>query len=432
MPIDDMMLNPMLDPFRNMAKECEEKGYSGEEMDRMMAALNKMEEMGQEMDDFGAFSAQLTSEGLQMEFSNAYSQVLAGAAQQSQSSSEGGYDDAALLKTTLDALRDSVKRLREGKVEAIQEAASKAESAQQADVTSNEIDSLFNQEALIEPIEALIQYGESGVNYPTFLRVQIEKGLDKAMEGSAVMREGLEYLKGWAEADRVNPFEIKKANEKLEAFDAMAQAQKFGVPDSIQFQLKSDQIDHHYLPAIAQWDGIRNAWERILSQLITWSYAHMSFADQIFPWSAMSNPQPAIQRTKDTYPGEIKERLRILKENFGLEFHDIFHHETFIWQVENHLLDESQIWIEKLIHDIYPQCQPGNYLKAETVSEVERFYKEHLMANPERHKALERSQQYYDQVFGAGMYAKKFPQKADWGTRNAEPWDLSTFDARAK
>ncbi|MBD3636795.1 MAG: hypothetical protein HUJ25_05580 [Crocinitomicaceae bacterium] len=426
MPIDDMMLNPMLDPFRSMANECKEKGHSGEDMDRMMAALNRMEQLGQEMDDIGAYSGKITSEGLQLEFSNAYSEVLASAAKSEQSSPED-YDDAALLKTSVDALKDAIQRIREAKEQAITESEKHAKNKTEKEVAANEIEVLYKTDLLAKPIEDLIELGESGVNLPTFLRVQMEKGLDKAAEGSVVLKEGLEYAKGWSEASRVNPFDIKKANEKLEVFNDLASKAKFGVPDSLQVTLAHDKIDHTYIPDIAKWDGITDAWERIMNLMMSWTYAHLSFADKIFPWDMMDNPWPSIQQTKDCNPGEIKERIRIFKENFGLEFYDIFSHETFVWQVENHQIDESQIWYETLVNTVYPQCKPGNYLDQDTINEVERQWNENLMSNPERHKDADRFIAFFNSVFGEGAYYKKVGKKHEWGVRNAQPWNLSTF-----
>lgn len=426
MPIDGMFLNPMLDAFRNMAKDCQDKGYSGADMDEMLGALNRMEQLGQEMDDFGAYSGQITSEGLQMKFSNAYSKVLANAAKSEQGGADS-YDDAALLKTTVDALRQAVTELRRAKEEQLAEAAKNASNKTAREVASNEIEVLNNNELIIEKIEELIAYGESGVNLPTFLRVQLEKGMDKAMEGSAVQRKGLVYSKGWAEASCINPYDINKTQEKLTSFDTLAAQAKFGVPESLEVTLADDKIDHHYIPDIAKWDAITNAWERIMSLMMTWSYAHMSFADQIFPWDSMKNPWKAIQQTKDTNPGEIKGRLKIFKENFGMEFRDIFSHETFKWKVEHFQIGESQLWYEYLINTIFPQCTPGNYLKQETITEVERMWKEHLMSNPENYKDVERFVKFFDGVFGEGAFRKKTGEDYDWGVRNAAPWDLSSF-----
>ena len=426
MPIDEMMLNPMLDAFRNMAKECQDKGYTGEDMEEMMGALNRMEELGQEMDDIAAYSGKITSEGLQMKFSNAYSKVLAGAAKSEQGSAED-YDDTALLKTSVDALKNTVTELKKAKEDQKAEAAKHAKDKTALEVAENEIEVLNNNDLIIEKIEELIEFGESGVNLPTFLRVQIEKGMDKATEGTAVVRKGLEYSNGWAEATKVNPYNMNIAREQLEVFNELASKAKFEVPESLEVTLVHDKIEHQYEPDIAKWDGITDAWERIMSLMMTWAYAHMSFADKIFPWNQMADPWPDIKRTKVTNPGEIKGRLAIFKENFGLEFHDIFSHETFVWQVENHQIDESQIWYETLINVIYLQCKPGNFLDQDTINEVERQWKGNLMSNPERHKDVDRFVTFFDSVFGEGAFRKKTGQDYDWGERNAEPWNLATF-----
>ena len=63
MAIDQMMLGPMLDTFKKMANDCTEQGHSGEAYDKMMVALNRMEQLGNEMDDFMEFNAKMTSEG---------------------------------------------------------------------------------------------------------------------------------------------------------------------------------------------------------------------------------------------------------------------------------------------------------------------------------------------------------------------------------
>ena len=429
MPIDQTILNPMLDAFRNMAKECQEAGHTGEPMDRMMTALNRMEQLGQEMDDFIAYSGIMTSEGLQMEFTNAYGQVLSAAAKANQGAAED-YDDAALLKISVDALKDAVKRLQDAKEEAKTEASKHAKDQTAIEVVNNEIDVLYKNDVIVKAIEELISYGESGVNLPTFLRVQMERGLDKAMEGSTVMRDGLVISQGWDDASRVNPFNIKKTNEHLQIFDELAAKAKFGVPDSLQVTLAHAKIDHKYIPDIALWNGVEDAWERIMSLMMTWSYAHMSFADKIFPWVQLAEPWPAIQKVKDVYPGEIKGRLRIFKENFGLDFHDIFKHQTFHWQVENYQISESQIWYECLVNQIYPQCLPGQYLNQETITEIERQWNENLMSNPENHKNIDRFVIFFDSVFGEGSYLKKTGEAVDWGERNAAPWALSNFSVK--
>ncbi|MCG8574873.1 MAG: hypothetical protein MI810_08325 [Flavobacteriales bacterium] len=427
MAIDQMMLGPMLDSFKNMAQDCTDKGYSGPAYDRMMEALNRMETLGQEMNDFMEYSAKITAEGLQMTFSNAYGEVLAEAAKPQGGNSDGGYDDGALLQQSLNALRDAVQQLKNSEKQAIDEARSKAKNKKTARIAENELLSLSKNTQLIGPIEDLISLGESGVNFPTFLRTQIEKGLDKAMEGSAVVRDGLAYSLDFAQAAASHPYDIKIKEEQIAKFDELGAKARFGIPESFQINLEFDAIEHRHSPAIAKWKAIEDAWERIISSMDTWAIAHCSFAPYIDPWAMASNPKEAVQSSKDCLPGDIKEWLRLLNENFGLDFHAIFQHETFKWSVQHHHFSYSQEYTEFLIKTVFPQCQPGQFLDAETTSKVEALYKEEKMNNPENYKVLDRSEVAYDKHFGQGKFLEKIGSKGEWGQRNAAPWNLESF-----
>ena len=159
MPIDTMISGPMLDPFRNMLKECEEKQLSGPKFDDMKTHLNRMKEIANQQSDLNEFNAQLMKEDLFSKFSMAYSAVLADAAKPANSGDTSNYDDAALLKTTVDAYKDSVQRIKDGLAAALKEAA----KDNKADDTTIEVAALFKDEALIKPIEDVIKLGESGI-----------------------------------------------------------------------------------------------------------------------------------------------------------------------------------------------------------------------------------------------------------------------------
>ena len=180
--------------------------------------------------------------------------------------------------------------------------------------------------------------------------------------------------------------------------------------------------------ALAAADGreqfIEDAWERIFNLLDTWTIAHTSFAPYIEPWSMSRSPSAAVQHDKDTLPGYIAERIRLLSENFGVNFSEIVSHETFIWSVKHHHFNYSQIYTKFLIETVLPQCQPGNYLNAETIAETERLYNAKEMPNPENHKVHERQAAVYDQYFGAGNFVQKFGPTPDFGERNAAPWTI--------
>ncbi len=418
MPVEKNMLDAMLDTFRNMAKDCQEKKATGEAFDKMMAALQRMEDLGKEMDDFSAYSAKITTEGLQMKFSTFYGQVLGDLNKPSSASESGVYDDKALLNQTLDAYRDAVKRLRQGKQEALDVA--------QDDITKNEIEALNKNEMLITPIEDVIKLGESGINFPTFLRLIIEKGLDKAMEGSVATSEALEYDLGWAKAMHVSKFHVAEKTEILKKYNELAYKAPFKVPDSLEFELERKLIEYKYLPHIEKWRAIKLRWEQIIDNLDTWAIAHTRFAPYMLPWKMSKNPSEAIQRDKDCIPGGIKVREKIFAEYFELEFHDIFTHETFINDVNNFFMDYSQGWVEFLVNKIYPEALPGKYLDKDLIKETEDIHEKKLRFNPERHRALENVEKYYDSVFGEGMYARKTTpvQKND---SQAPPWNLKIF-----
>ena len=425
MPVDPMMLGPMLDTFKNMANDCTAQGHSGPAYDRMMTALGRMESLGQEMDDFMAYSAKISAEGLQMEFSTAYGEVLAGAAQsQSENSENGGYDDAALLKQNVDALKRSIQAIKDGVVQAENEAKKHLNSEKDQAVALNEIEKLAHESALIKPIEDLIKLGESGINFPTFLRLQIEKGLDKAMDGQGVVRDALDYELSFAKASALSPHSIQQITSIIEAFDDLAKRAPFGIPDSFEFELIRQKTDHQYVPLIQHWSDIQREWSRIFSLLDTWAIAHCSFAPFIEPWSMSRDPKAAVIQDKETLPGIIRQRIRLLEVHYGIKFENILDEETFFWDVKNHHFPYSQVYTTLLINEILPICQPHQLLDQSIIDQVEQLHKGHKMANPENHKVLERQQQAYDAYFGKGLFEQKFGQTPDFGERNASPWTL--------
>lgn len=426
MAIDQMMLGPMLDPFKTMADECTAKGCSGQSYDQMMAALHRMEQLGQEMDDFAAFSAKMTTENLQMDFSLAYGKVLSEAAsgQSSGSNSGSDYDDAALLKQTIDALKNAVVELKKGEQAAVAEGEKHQKDETQKAVVKNEVLTLAKTDQIIAPIQALIDYGESGVNFPTFLRVQIERGLDKAMEGSAVLREGLEFDFDFAKAAAINPHNIAICEEKLAAFDELAAKSKFGVPNSISSSLTFNKIEASYVSKISKWMAVERAWERIFSLLDTWAIAHTKFAPHIEPWSMAANPKAAVEKDKATLPGIIQERMRLFSENFNLSFANILGEETFVWSVKKNHFSYSQMYTAFLLNSVLNSCKPGQNLDAEQAGKVEALYENKEMPNPENYKVLDRQEAAYNKHFGEGLFVQKAGPKPDFGERNAPAWSI--------
>lgn len=474
MPIDPMILDATLSTFRGMAQQIKDAGLTGEDVDQMNATLARLEELGQSLDDFNEFNGTVMQENLYGKFSDHYGKALAAKGQADQ---EGrGYDDSTLLNQTLDALRDSVRRLREAKQQAIDQANSysseestrqtlefaernegtkglfsgffgkkkKEEAIQDAiaddkqnkvkreELFQMEIDALYDNESLIKPIEDLIALGEEeGMTFPRFLRIQIEKGMDKAMEGSGVVRDGILFEIKMANAAMENPYVVEEKKRNLEVFDELASKVKFGVPNSLEVTLANHKIEWELEPKKIYWKNLKDRMFSLVGHLESIIIANSSVFPSYAPYVLMMTHSEKVDHAKwvkSCIPGIMKEEERLLKKYFGLDFHDIFSHEIFKWEVENYHIEYSQAYIEFLKNDVYPEVVPCEFLSSETTSKFENnFHGKSMMGNPERAKAFERMDKALDEHFGKG-YADKKIGGYDLPQENAPAWDLNSFN----
>jgi len=290
---------------------------------------------------------------------------------------------------------------------------------------SVEIETLINDEGVIKPIENLIALGEEpGMTYPRYLRLQMEKGLDKAMEGSIVAREGYEYSYEFYKAMSRCPHYIEKAKKKLDLFDQLGKNSKFGIPNLDEISYGHRRIDYEFEPSIIKWENITNRWESMLWDLYDWSLAHISIAPMIEPWAFAPDPPKAVKYTKDTRPGMFRQRERLFKKYYGMEFIDILKHPTFIYYIKNDFMWQSQELFEFLINKVYPIIQPFKFLSQDLINEREAIYKEKREANPDMLKPALRFVAFYDGKFGEDRYVSKFGAHKPIVT-NAKPWNWS-------
>ncbi len=463
MPVDTFILDPMLGTFRTMVADCKAQNISGESFDKMCETLDRMEQLGQELDDINTFNAQLMQENLFAVFSDFYGKALSEQAQASSSSQEGGYNDAALLKQSIDGLKQAIKANRDRFNETIdtaknydpmadrdaafamakkmgievtdemrevdrQQTEQKMEETPNAYDNSVEVEVLQNPDDIIKPIQDIIDLGEQeGMTFPKFLRLQIEMGLDKAMEGAIVARQALETEKDFVLSAPVSPYHIQRIEKKIEAFDRLASAHKFNVPNWKELNFAYNDIDREFEPKIIKFDKITKMWEKLISDLSFWSLSYCSFAPNIEPWSLASNPRDAVIETQKITPGIFKERLKLAKKYFGMDFPEILNHETFKWAVEYNYISNSQEYIKFLIEEIYPLCLPFNDLPSNIIKQKEELYHSNKEGNPQSHIPVERQKEYYDRKFGEGRYQTKYGAitKSD---SNAEAWNINTFN----
>ena len=347
MPIEKTYSDAMLGTFRTMLQDCKDKNLSGESFDKMNASMMRMEALALEIDDTTAFSAKLMTEGLFTEFSTAYGALLAAEGQKKYSAS-GAYDDSKLLLQTIEAYESSLQQLKDHP----------------------------DKEKLQTPIQVVIDLGRSGINYPTFLRLLIEKGLDKAMEGSVLSREALEKDIQWS-VDLILPVYVRRNRALLAKYDEMAAVAAFGVPDSVHFSMERFRIESEFQPAINKYDAIVWRWRKLLVILHDWIDAWTSFApydERYVSLDGMEETMRNIKYSKECYPGFFKVREDIFNRYFFMQWDEIFTHESFAAERKARRCMYTDAFID-FLKEVYPYCKPLALAPAELITKAEQLFK---------------------------------------------------------
>lgn len=385
----------------------------------MEATLNRMEQLGQEINDMGTFSGQLMQEGLFMKFSDHYGKLLASAARQQQSSTSNSYDESTdknLLNQTLQAYRDTITRIKENK----------EQTKKMLGANASDADVLLKDKAITDAIEHVIKVGETGISYPAFLSEMIKSGLDKAMEGSALSRDAQVYLLDAAKATASNPYYIKKEEDKLNFFDALVKASPAGVPNNLQYTLGCDKSEWKYQPGINKWNKIKEGWDKAIFWLDEWITSYCSFAPQIKPWSDAENPVESTIESQDCVPGKLRAWEKINQRYFNQSLLELFRHESFAWDVKYHSMYWSQEYMEFLLKEVELVCQPFHAPSAPLIEKAAYFHKEKRKVSPDICEPLLRYAKYFDSYFGEGEFQKRFglPEKV---VTNAAAWEWDKF-----
>jgi len=378
MSVDKNIADSILETYRNMFRELEDKNASGESFDRMKDALNRMESLALETDDVAEFTAKLTTQNLFIEFSNAYSETLSSMLKDEYSKGNG---DQILLEKALEAYKYAINQL-EGKP---------------------------NSEKLITPIEELIELGSSGVSYPVFLKIAEEKGLNEALKGSIVVRDSILADLEFAEFMHL-PLEAQKNLEILKTFDEMASQSTFGVPDSFEFGLGRQRIEWTYAPKINHWNLMIRFWGKMLENIYDWLDSFCSFAPKDDRWLDMrghSFTMRNIKRTQECNPGILKSREKIFYEYFQLAWEDIFSQDTFINEY-----NARRVWYSdetlQLIKKTYDYCKPFNKPDTELIREAEEIYAGKRYKRPDAFQFSTEDKNRFIAMFGEEKYKEMF------------------------
>ncbi len=358
MPIDKTQSDAMLNTFRQMVADCKAKGYSGESFDKMCRIMEEMEALAVEMNDLALFSAKLTTEGYFVNFSNEYGRTLSNVATES-TSNTGTYDDNALLQQTIQSYEASLKNFENHK----------------------------DKELLTKALQDVIDLGKSGVNYPTFLRLMIEQGLDKAMEGTVLNRKYLVEDLVFAQK-MIQPVSERKAQKILHKYDEIAAQSKLHIPNTIVFNLERFKIESDSEADMKRYNHIMHLWQTSFFDLHWWIDAYTKFAptDERYAGQNDTETKKNIERIKNINPGKIKATLDILEKNYQLQFNDIFKHENFDAEYRSNRFNYTEEYVKFIKEDIFPQCIPLKHAEKALIDKAESLYNKALIKSEEEQK----------------------------------------------
>ncbi|MEO7311879.1 MAG: hypothetical protein ABIX01_15850 [Chitinophagaceae bacterium] len=355
MPIDKTMSDAMLGAFRTMVAGCKDQGHSGEAFDNMCRIMDEMETLAMEMSDFSAFNAKLTTGGYFVNFSNEYAKLLSAAATSQYSQGGAAYNDTALLEQTLKAYEDCLPNYLNHK----------------------------DKETLTKAVQDVINLGRSGVNYPTFLRLMIEQGLDKAMEGTIVNRKYLLADVAFYE-ELIHPPMLRRSKAVLSIYDELAATASFGVPNTVVYILEHSKILDDTEAGLRKYEHLQQLWIKLIMGLHLWVDAYTKYApaDERYAGGSAEMTRQNIERYKNVWPGKIKIWEAQLLDNYGLCWNDIFTHESFDAEHRSGRFNYTSDCIRFIKDEVYTQCSPLQHAGQELIAKAEALYGKSLTETP--------------------------------------------------
>ncbi|MBR4804436.1 MAG: hypothetical protein IK032_07330 [Bacteroidales bacterium] len=427
MAIDKMMLDSLTSGYKFYINDLKNRNITGEYYDTVEALYNRILELGEECSDMNQMYAKMQNENIMVKLTDAYTKALTEEGTKKYGSSGNVYDDNYLMKNNVEALRNSIKAMRDSFDDVMKNASPSEKMRLMVD---------NNPEPLIKSVEDMIALSEQpGMTYANFLRLQIEQGLDTVMQG-VTTRSVLEKILYSHKALMSPDYEIRMWEEKVQEYEKAASRNRFNIVDLHEWALISDRIELKYIPERTRRTRIFDLFMNILGKIDEWCIAYCSYTPyEIFPWSGMPLPDAlrSLKRIQKTAPGLVKELEKMLQHYFGLRFIDIVDNPDFRHHVLTNFVDESQELIEFLLLEVYPQCKPFCDLPSEIIHRREQMHRGKREGNPGRNEPYRRMKRYYNEVYGEG-YMEQYMKEQNMSKMDsvdtdsqAAPWNYDAF-----
>lgn len=417
--VERIYVDSLKQGYKNILDDMKNRNITGKYYDEAEKHYNRILELIETSSDINEFYAKMNDENLAGKISDAYTRALT---EQSENGNQGGiYDDDTLMKMYVNTLHESVKAMRQSFEETMK-------NANETDRMRIMVDN--NPEELIKGVERLIALSEEpGMTYPVFLRLQIEQGLDD-FNASSITRKVIETELECHRKIMSGNLEVKILEEKLEAYDKLAEKNKFKLVDPHEWEFIEKKIDWKYAPEIKKRDQIYHIFDNILDKLDLWEKANCPFAMNVEPWTIIYDVEKrrqVIEKDKNITQGMVWEYEKLLLRYFGLRLKDIIHNQSFIHAVKSGTMVFSQELVEHLLLEVYPQCKPFNLLPKDLIEKRTEIQNANRVYNPDDDKPFLALKEYYDARYGEDYMEKVSKGVKPKKTSVAKPWDWDSF-----
>ena len=427
MAVDKSLLDAITGGYKFYLDDMKSKNITGQYYDEVERLFNRIEELGEECSDMNELYAKMQNENITVKMSDAYTRALTEEGNKNYMPQNGEVpDDSQMFKNTVDAMRNCIKALRDNFDNLLEKA---TESGRMRMMVEN------NPETLIKSIEDMIAVSEEpGMTYANFLRIQIERGLDKAADG-IVTRDFIKSIIESKSAVMEPEIEIKVWEEKLDEYNKEASKNKFNTVDIHVWDLISDRIERKYRPEIIRHECIFEIFKQIVYDLNYWTLSYcFSFApSEVAPWDFMPYEKAVEDMIKVEHimPGIIYEREKLLFRYFGLRLKDIVKDAYYLNHIKSNAITDSQDIVEFLLLEVYPQCKPFCSLTQDLIDKRTSLHKEKKEFNPDMKEYYLRFKRFCNSKYGE-EWMEKFLKEQGLSENleycsNSKHWTLEEF-----
>lgn len=408
MAIDKNLIEPLISAYTTWVDHHKAQLADNENFKEVVQMIKHIEELAEKHSDFVAFYADLEKESLLHNISKMIANTVGAQISSQSESTQTNSSDEAMIANFINNYEASLQQLK-----------STSEKLE-----PNARHKFVDVLPVLRALEENISLAKTpGITSPKIFATQIEKGLDKALEGQSMKRDAFEFYVKFNEVAKSSPYEIELAKCNLAFYDKLASKSAFSIPNSkiLYFGTRGNEME--FENRIFYWNRINSEIDEITSSLFYWILSFCKFAPKLVPWLHNPDPHKAVLKTQETTPVYFSKKMQVIQKYFGLTIKTLLNTEVMDWQVKHKLLSNSQVITEFLISEIFPLCISNTKPPSKTVKKMEDFFHKQMFFNPELGILDEKVRQLLKQYFPS--VTQDVEQIGEKG--NAASWDYDSW-----